>query len=78
MPFKPGKYELKIFWACKTSAGYTLYAITYNGKGDQLYRNLGQDIVFRLLEPYYQTGRDVCSDNFLPVIMLQNQWLKRI
>ena len=40
MPFKPGKYELKIFWACKTSAGYTLYAITYNGKeGDQLYKN---------------------------------------
>ena len=25
---------------------------------------LGEDIVFRLLEPYYGTGRDVCTDSF--------------
>ena len=30
----------------------------------QVHRNLGQDIVLRLLEPYYGTGRNVCTDNF--------------
>ena len=65
MPSKPRKYGLKIFWACKSSNGYALNAIAYGGKeGDQVHRNLGQDIVLRLLEPYYGTGRDVCTDNF--------------
>ena len=66
MPSKPRKYGLKIFWACESSTGYALNAIAYGGKeGDQVHRNLGQDIVLRLLEPYYGTGRDVCTDNFV-------------
>ena len=65
MPSKPRKYGLKIFWACESSTGYALNAIAYGGKeGDQVHRNLGQDIVLRLLEPYYETGRDVCTINF--------------
>ena len=65
MPSKPRKYELKIFCACESSIGYALNAIAYGGKeGDQIHRNLGQDIVLRFLEPYYETGRDVCTDNF--------------
>ena len=72
-------YGLKIFRACESSTGYALNAIAYGGKeGDQVHRNLGQDIVLRLLEPYYGTGRDVCTDNFLPVIMLQNYCWKRV
>ena len=65
MPSKPRKYGLKIFWVCVSSTGYALNAIAYGGKeGGQVHRNLGQDIVLRLLEPYYGTGRDVCTDNF--------------
>ena len=65
MSSKPRKYGLKIFWACESSTGYALNAIAYGGKeGDQVHQNLGQDIVLRLLEPYYGTGRDVCTDNF--------------
>ena len=65
MPSKPRKYGLKIFWGCKSSTGYALNAIANGGKeGGQVHRNLGQDIVLRLLEPYYGTGRDVCTDNF--------------
>ena len=65
MPSKPRKYGLKIFWACESSTGYALNAIAYGGKeGDQIHQNLGQDIVLRLLEPYYGTERDVCTDNF--------------
>ena len=65
MPSKSRNYGLKIFWASESSTGYALNAITYSGKeGDQVHQNLGQDIVLRLLEPYYGTGRDVCTDNF--------------
>ena len=65
MPSKPRKYGLKIFWACESSTGYALNAIADGGKeGDQVHRNLGQDIVLRLLEPYHGTRRDICTDNF--------------
>ena len=68
MSSKPRKYELKIFWECEStesSTGTALNAIAYGGKkGDQVHRNLGQDIMLRLLESYYGTGRDVCTDNF--------------
>ena len=57
---KPKKYGQKIFWLCKSSTGY----VTYGEKGDQVHRNLGQNIVLRLLRPYYGTGRNVCTDNF--------------
>ena len=29
-----------------------------------VHRNLGQDIMLRFLEPYYGTGREVCTNNF--------------
>ena len=64
MPSKPRKYGLKFFWAAVSSTGYAVNAIAYGGKeGDQVHRNLGQDIVLKLLEPYYGTGRDVYTDN---------------
>ena len=62
---KPREYVLKMFWACESSSGYVLNGILYGGKeGDQVHRNLVQDIVMQLLEPYFGTGRDVCTDNF--------------
>ena len=57
----PRKYGLKMFWACESSSGYVLNGIRY---GDQAHRNLTQDIVMRLLEPYFGTGRYTCTDNF--------------
>ena len=65
MPSNPRKYRLKIFWECISSTGYTLNAVAYGGKkGDQVHKNLCQDIVLRLLELYYETERFVCIDNF--------------
>ena len=65
IPSKSRKYQIKMFWACESSSGYALNGIPNGGKeGDQVYRNLAQDIVMRLLEPYFKTGRDVCTDNF--------------
>ena len=65
IPPKPRKYGLKMFWACESSSGYALNGIPYDGKeGDQVHRNLAQNIAMRLLEPHFGTGRDVCTDNF--------------
>ena len=61
---KPRKYGLKMFWACESSSGYVLNGLRYGDKeGDQVHRNLKQDIVTRLLEPYFGKDRDVCTDN---------------
>ena len=78
MPSKPRKYGLKFFWPCEFSTIYALNAIAYAGKeGDQVHRNLGQDIVLRLLKPYYGTGRDVCTDNFFTRYNLAKLLLKK-
>ena len=55
MPSKPRKYKLKIFWVCESSTGYDVNAIAYGGKeGDQVRKNLSQDIALKLLKPYYE------------------------
>ena len=65
MPSKPRKYGLKIFWACESSTGYELNAVAYGGKeGNRAYHNLAQDIVLKVVAPWYGTGRDVCTDNY--------------
>ena len=65
MPSKPRKYGLKIFWACESSTGYGLNAVAYGGKeGNRVHHNLAQDIVLKVVEPWYGTGRDVCTDNY--------------
>ena len=62
---KPRKYGLKMFWASEFSSGYVLNGFPYDDKeGDQVHLNLAQDIAMQLLEPYFETGRDVCTDNF--------------
>ena len=77
IPSKPRKYGLKIFWACESSSGYALNDIPYGVKeGDQVHRNLAQDIVMRLLEPYFGTGRDLCTDNFFTSYDLAKQLLQ--
>ena len=75
MPSKPRKYGLKIFWACESSTGYALNAMAYGGReGDRVHRNLGQDDVMKLVGPYFETDRDVCTDNFFTTysIILRN------
>ena len=62
---KPRKYGQKIFWTCEFTTGYGLNAIAYGGKeGNRIYHNLALDVVMKVLEPWYGTGRDVCTDNY--------------
>ena len=65
MPSKPRKYGLKVFWACESNTGFALNAIIYGGRnGDEIHYNLGHDLVMELSEPFYNTGRNICTDNF--------------
>ena len=78
MPSKPRKYGLKIFWACESSTGYALNAMAYGSReGDRVHRNLGQDVVMKLVEPYFETSRDVCTDNFFTIYNLAKLLLEK-
>ena len=77
LPSKPRKYGIKIFWACESNTGYGLNAIAYGGKeGNRVHHNLAQDVVMKLLEPWYGTGRDVCTDNYFTSYSLTQQLLQ--
>ena len=70
---KPRKYGLKIFWACESNTGYRLNAIAYGGKeGNRVHHNLAQDIVLKVVEPWYGTGRDICTNNYFTSYTLAN------
>ena len=70
---------MKNFWARKLSTGYALNtAASGRKKGDQAHRNLGQDIVLRLLEPYYGTGRDVSTNSIFTTFSLLKLLLESI
>jgi len=76
IPSKPRKYGLKIFWACESNSGYALNAMAYGGKeGNSVHHNLAQDVVMKLLQPWYGTGRDVCTDNYFTSYSLAQQLL---
>ena len=78
VPSKARKYVLKIFWAYESNNEYALNAIAYAGKeGNRIHHNLSQDIVLIVVEPWYGTGRDICTDNYFTSYTLANQLLKQ-
>ena len=78
MPSEPRKYGLKVFWICESNTGYAVNAIAYGGKeGDQVHKNLGQDSVLKVLEPYYGTGRNECMDNIFTCYNLAKLLLEK-
>ena len=75
---KARKYGLKIFWPCGSNTGYALNAIACAGKkGNLIHHNLAQDIVLKVVEPWYGTGRDICTHNYLTSYTLANQLLQQ-
>ena len=75
--FKALKYGLKILWTCESTTGYGLNAIAYSGKeGNCLHHSLAQDVVIKVLEPWYGTERDVCTDNYFTSYSLAQQLLQ--
>ena len=52
--------------------------MAYGGReGNRVHRNLGQDVVMKLVEPYFETGRDVCADNFFTTYNLGKLLLEK-
>ena len=75
---KARKYGLKIFWACESNTGYVLNVIAYAGKeGNRIHHNLAQDIVLKVVEPWYSTERDICTNNYFTSYTLVNQLLQQ-
>ncbi|XP_037042530.1 piggyBac transposable element-derived protein 4-like [Bradysia coprophila] len=66
MPKKPDKYGMKMFWICDAKTAYPLSAIPYLGKegNERAKAGLGERIVLKLCEPYFQSNRHVTYDNF--------------
>ena len=51
---------------------FRLNAIAYGGKEENcVYHNLAQDVVIKVLEPWYGTGRDVCTDHYFTSYSLE-------
>lgn len=58
MPSKPAKYGLKIFWMCDARVPYAIDGMVYTGRqpGEEVQRNLGENIVQQLCSGIRQTG----------------------
>ena len=62
----------------KYNTGYGLNAIAYGGKeSNRVHHNLVQDIVLEVVEPWYGTGKDICTDNCFTSYTLANQLLQQ-
>lgn len=66
IPSKPGKYGIKIFWACDSLTSYPLKGEVYVGRqpGAAANANNVTDLVKRLVKPWQNTGRNVTMDNY--------------
>ena len=78
MPSKPRKYGVKIFWACESTTGFALNGIIYTGKpvDGPPHKNLAFDIVFELVKPFANTGREIVTDRFFTSHMLAKSLLE--
>ena len=66
VPSKPRKYSIKIFWARESTIGFALNGIIYTGDSvdGPSHKNLAFDIVFELVKPFANTGREIVTDHF--------------
>ena len=66
LPSKPDKYGIKIFWAADAENNFPLVAEPYLGRplGADRQVNLGRNVALRLSAPFFNSGRNVTTDNF--------------
>lgn len=73
IPSKPAKYGVKIFALCDARTFYTSNLEVYCGKqpnGPFKKSNSSVDVVKRLAEPLYGTGRNITADNWFSSVSL--------
>lgn len=72
MPSKPSKYGIKIFWMCESASGYAIDGLIYVGRqpGEDRHKNLGLDIVKKLVLSIHNSGINLTIDNFFTSVPL--------
>ena len=77
IPSKPGKYGVKIWWACDSVTTYPLHGQVYLGRQPGQPREVGQGrrVVHDLVKPWYRTGRNVTADNLFTSVKLVHELL---
>lgn len=75
MPKKPDKFGIKFWLATDVHSKYLLNGFPYLGKDETrpYGRTVGEHAAFRLIEPYYNTGRNLTTDNFFTSLNLVKQ-----
>ncbi|GLD67801.1 piggyBac transposable element-derived protein 4-like protein [Lates japonicus] len=66
MPSKPAKYGIKIFWVCDARTPYAIDGIVYTGRqpGEEVQKNLGENIVRQLCSGFRHTGRNITTNRW--------------
>ncbi|XP_051922662.1 piggyBac transposable element-derived protein 4-like [Hippocampus zosterae] len=79
MPSKLAKYGLKIFWVCDARIPYAINGIVYTGRqpGEDVQKNLGENIVQQLCGRFRNTGRNITMDNFFTSVPLAQHLLEK-
>ncbi|XP_034058307.1 piggyBac transposable element-derived protein 4-like [Gymnodraco acuticeps] len=79
MPSKPAKYGIKIFWMCDARVHYAFNGMIYTGRqpGEDVQRNLGENIVQQLSSGIRHTGPNITMDNFFTSIPLAEKLLEK-
>lgn len=82
IPSKPTKYGIKIFCLCDAKLFYTTNMEIYCGQqpeGPYRKENTAEEIVMRLAEPIYESGRNITADNwFTSLKLVKNLEKKRL
>jgi hypothetical protein len=79
LPSKPSKYGVKIFWASEAKTGFALSAKIYSGKpkDQEIERELGKKVVLQLTEPFFNSGRNIVTDNYFTSHSLAVELIKK-
>ena len=77
LPNKPGKYGLKVWVAADSASHYCFNASVYLGKHEEPVRDgLGASVVKKLVQPLYNSGRNITFDRFFTSVDLSKYLLQ--
>ena len=79
MSSKPDKFGIKFWFLCCAESSYILAGFPYLGKDEERDANmgLGEHVVLKLMEPYFDMGLNVTTDNLFSSLELCKKLLVR-
>lgn len=80
MPKNSHKLNIKSWLATDMQSNYLLNGFPYLGKDEKRTcgRAIGEHATFCLMEPYYNTGRNMSMDNFCSSLKLVKQMINAV